>query len=157
VYFAQISGAKYLAVGIYALASITDVLDGIIARRCNCITNLGKILDPIGDKMMCIAVLVCLTVDRLIPVWVVIVVCAKEVMLICGGALARNRSAGFVQPSNFLGKAATAAFFIVCVGLMVFGDYLAGTPANILISLAVLLTLTAFAGYAVKFVRILKK
>ena len=145
-----------MAVGVYAIASITDVLDGIIARKYGCITNLGKILDPIGDKMMCIAVLVCLAIDKLIPVWVVIVVFAKEIILVCGGAFIRKRSKGFVQPSNFLGKAATVTFFIVCVGLMLFSDYLAGKPADILISLAVVLTLAAFVGYAAKFVRIVK-
>ena len=155
-YFMETSSVKILAVGVYAIASITDVLDGIIARKYGCITNLGKILDPIGDKMMCIAVLGCLAVDKLIPVWIVVVVIVKEIVLVCGGAFVRKRSQGFVQPSNFLGKAATVTFFIVCVGLMLFSNYLAGLPAEILISIALLLTLAAFVGYAIRFMRIVK-
>ena len=104
-----------------------------------------------------LAVLVCLTVDRLIPVWAVVIVIVKEVALVCGGALARKNSQGFVQPSNVLGKAATVTFFIVGGGLMLFSDKLAGTPANILISIALALTLAAFVGYAVKYAHIVKK
>ena len=61
---------KYVALTVFIFAGATDVLDGILARKFNWITNVGKILDPIADKSMQITVLICLAVDDfLIPWW----------------------------------------------------------------------------------------
>ncbi|MBR2181146.1 MAG: CDP-alcohol phosphatidyltransferase family protein, partial [Oscillospiraceae bacterium] len=71
VFFSDSPHAYAYAAGVYALAGITDVLDGIIARKFNLITKLGKILDPLADKMMTITVFVCISIAGLIPWWII--------------------------------------------------------------------------------------
>lgn len=71
---------------IFVLAGITDLLDGYIARRYKMITNWGKLMDPLADKSMLMTVLVSLWILELIPLFVVVVVIVKEVLLILGAA-----------------------------------------------------------------------
>ena len=69
-YFLDGGKVKVFAAAVYALATLTDFLDGFIARKYNLITNLGRVLDPIGDKLMTLAVVSCITIDRIIrPVY----------------------------------------------------------------------------------------
>ena len=70
---------KYIALAIFFLAGATDVIDGILARRFNWITNLGKILDPIADKSMQITVLICMSIDTLLPWWLPAFFVIKEI------------------------------------------------------------------------------
>ena len=69
---------KVAAAAVYAVASFTDFLDGFIARKYGLISNMGKILDPVGDKLMTLAVLTCITVDGVIPVWLCSPRCLKK-------------------------------------------------------------------------------
>ena len=61
-YFSDLPGANWIAAAIYLAAAMTDVLDGYIARKFNLITRLGRVLDPLADKMMAFCVLVCIII-----------------------------------------------------------------------------------------------
>lgn len=154
VYFSGLEHARLLAAGVYALATFTDILDGHIARKHNLITNLGKVLDPLGDKMLTVAVLACLAIEGVIPGWIVFIVVGKEAMMGLGGLVIHRHAKVEIPPSNYVGKIATALFFVICVVLMVFDPD--KTVSVILISFAVFVSLVAFVHYLRHFIGIMK-
>lgn len=154
-YFSKIEGSVLLAVTIFVVAAITDILDGMIARRFNKTSNLGKILDPLGDKMMTISVLACITIDRIIPFWAVMVLLVKECLMGLGGFyLYQKRS--FMPPSNFFGKSSTVVFFLACVILLLFRDLPKPWP-TIIISVAIAVMAAAFVNYFVIFIKLITR
>jgi len=155
VYFSGLENATVYAALIYALACFTDVLDGYIARKYQMTSDLGKILDPLGDKMITLAVLICITVDQIIPFWAVIVYAAKELLMALGGLVLHKR-AGNIPKSNVLGKVATAIFFVVCSILMLFPE-IPGNIASILICVAIGGMLVAFGGYLATFLSMIRR
>lgn len=114
------SGRTKSAVVVFLLSGLTDVLDGFIARKFNCISSLGKILDPLADKLTQLTAFVCLYFSELVPVWMPIVYFVKELGTTVGAFLVlKNRRV--VVKSNVFGKLATLFVFVfVCVDI-VFG------------------------------------
>ena len=154
VYFSGMKNAHLLALLVYALATFTDFLDGYLARKNNCITNLGKVLDPLGDKLMALSVLTCLTIDGRIPLWAVIVLLVKEIIMGIGGFYIYKKSA-FMPPSNYFGKTSTVVLFIACVILIAFKDL--PKPWPILIrSIAIGIAVIAFINYLIVFIKLLR-
>ena len=154
-YFLDGHDIKIYAILIYALASLTDFLDGFIARRFKAASKLGKFLDPLGDKLMTVSAMVCITIDALIPAWAVIVTGTKEIMMAIGGLIVRNKNGAEIPPSNLLGKISTVLFFLACVTLMLFRDI----PRNIavlLISVAVAFAFAALVSYFITYINIMK-
>ncbi len=89
---------------VYIAACATDVLDGIIARRFDMITDAGKLLDPLADKMMIIAMVITFTVMGMYPLFVVLVIVIKELLMIAGGVFLLNKE--IVVHANIIGKLA---------------------------------------------------
>ena len=85
VFFQPAPDAHRWAVLIYLTAFLTDVADGWIARHFNQITKLGRILDPLADKLMTFTVIICITADGIIPLWAVVVFFLKELTMAIGG------------------------------------------------------------------------
>ena len=154
VYFSGIEHAHLLAVIVYALATFTDFLDGYLARKNNQITNLGKVLDPLGDKMLTTAVLVCLLIDGVIPGWLVLIVVIKEAMMGLGGLVIHRKAHVEIPPSNYIGKTATVLFFVTCAVLILFD--IETKIAAIMVSVAVAVSIAAFISYLCRFIRIMK-
>ena len=154
-YFADKNEVKLLAILIFAAASLSDFLDGFIARKFQATSNLGRILDPLGDKLMMISVLVCITIDGIIPVWAVIVACVKEVIMAIGGYVVHRVSKGAVPQSNLIGKASTVFFFLVCFVLMLF-RFIPNKAATGLISAVLLFMLIALASYVHTYIKYMK-
>jgi CDP-diacylglycerol--glycerol-3-phosphate 3-phosphatidyltransferase len=140
---------------VYVVASVTDVLDGKIARKYNLTSSLGRILDPLGDKMMTAAVIVCITIDKVIPVWAVIIFVVKECLMGLGGLVLYNKLDD-MPPSNYFGKASTVVFFAVCVILMLFRQ-IPPQAAAIMIGVALGVMVLAFGTYLFRFIRLLKR
>ena len=88
----------------YLAAMLTDALDGIIARKFNQITALGKLLDPLADKLMALAVLITFFTKGIVPPVVLAVVLIKELLMIIGGAIVVKR--GYATTANVYGKVA---------------------------------------------------
>ncbi|MDR0491289.1 MAG: CDP-alcohol phosphatidyltransferase family protein [Oscillospiraceae bacterium] len=155
VYFVDERDVKLYAVLIYALASFSDFLDGFIARRFEASSKLGKVLDPMGDKLMTVSVMVCITIDGVIPIWAVLVAGVKEILMAIGGFLVHKFAGVEMPPSNLIGKSSTVVFFLVCLTLMLFRD-IPGNTATILISVAVALTFIALLSYINTYVAVMK-
>ncbi|MBM6937030.1 CDP-diacylglycerol--glycerol-3-phosphate 3-phosphatidyltransferase [Pseudoflavonifractor phocaeensis] len=152
VFFRDDPNAHYWAAGVYALAFFTDIADGWIARHFNQITRLGRILDPLADKLMTLTVILCITIAGIIPVWAVVVFFLKE-LLMGIGALVMYRRMDDVISSNWLGKASTGGFFVVCAALVLFPQ-IPSTWATVLISCALALTIAALISYVVQYLQV---
>ena len=151
VFFQPWPDAHTWAALIYLIAFLTDIADGWIARRFNQITKLGRILDPLADKLMTFTVIVCITADHIIPLWAVVVFFCKELTMAIGGCLMYQRL-GDVIPSNWLGKASTGVFFLVCAALVLF-PAIPRPWATGLITFSLALTLAALASYICQYWR----
>ena len=117
----------YIALFIFLLAGLTDVIDGYLARRNNWITKLGKILDPFADKLMQCTVLICLLIDGLIPWWFVVPFFAKELFtLIAGFCVIKKRDVAVV--SKWYGKLTVCIFYATIAASIVFADFLSSKP-----------------------------
>ncbi len=155
VYFGGGQYAHYWAGGVYALATFTDFLDGYIARKYDLISRLGRVLDPLADKLMAFTVLVSLVIKGLIPWWAAAIYFFKEAFMGIG-ALLQYKKIDDVPPSNFLGKFSTVFFFAVCLAIMLVpGMYT--WLAITLICVALSFTLAAFFNYLLKFLRLTRK
>jgi CDP-diacylglycerol--glycerol-3-phosphate 3-phosphatidyltransferase len=110
---------RWATVALCLAAAVTDVLDGYIARRFNEISDLGKILDPLADKVFVAMLVILLLVQGALPLWFVLVVLGRDI-LILGGGLVVERRFGVVLPSNYPGKAAVVALSLMLL-LVVIG------------------------------------
>ena len=107
---------------VFIIACLTDIADGYIARKYDMITQLGKFLDPLADKAMAVMVIIAFTIRGILPLWVTIVIFAKELMMGIGGMIAA-RHINKIIPSNKFGKIA-AAIFNISIGTCFLYKYL---------------------------------
>ena len=148
--------AQCAAVGIYALACITDALDGRIARSRNLITDFGKFMDPIADKLLVMSALIVLTAQGRMPDWACILMLARE-FLVSGFRLVAVEG-GRVIAAGPLGKLKTVFQMLATIALMLLapaqGAPLLGQAgvifANVLLYIAVALTVVSGADYLIR-------
>lgn len=136
------SGDPMGALVLYTAAMLTDVLDGWIARHYQQITSLGKLLDPVSDKLCLLTILGLFVSDGQIPVWFFAVVLAKEIIFAAGSIFALKR--GVVVSALPIGKAATAVFVIS----VIFRFLMQRAVADVLLGLSLLLSIAAMAWYS---------
>lgn len=108
-----LKGDYVLSFVFLTISGLTDVLDGFIARKFNFITNFGKLIDPLADKATQISVLTVLTIQNVIPSWILIVVIVKECAMIAGASFLYGKE--FVVSSKWYGKLSTVLFYIAIV------------------------------------------
>ena len=157
VYFRTSAEPKYAALAIFAAASLTDMLDGYLARKLNQMTDFGKLFDPLADKLMVLSAMVCQAVTGVFPWAAVIVVACKELVMVLGGLFMLSRDV--VVYSNIVGKAAQVCFILSLI-LSFFHVPLAewGTRLDlILLWITVGLAVLAMVVYAAEYLRSLKK
>lgn len=108
---------KYIATAIFIVASLTDMADGKIARKYNLVTNFGKFMDPLADKLLVCSAMICLVeIDRL-AAWIVIVIIARE-FIISGFRLIAAEN-GVVIAANYWGKFKTVSQMIMIILLLI--------------------------------------
>ena len=149
-------GLRHAALGVFAAASLTDLLDGYLARKLNQITDFGKLFDPLADKLMVLTALVCQGIAGVFPWSAIAVVGAKELVMVLGGLLMLSHNV--VVFSNIVGKTAQV-FFILSLILSFFHDELAawGTQLDIIfLWITVGIALLAMVIYAVGAVKSLR-
>ena len=111
------SASKWIALVIFAAASITDTLDGYIARRDNLITDFGKFMDPLADKLLVCSALICFVELDKLPAWMVIIIIARE-FIISGFRLIAAEN-GVVIAANYWGKFKTVSQMIMIILLLI--------------------------------------
>lgn len=154
VYFSASPSAMMMALGIFIIAGITDILDGYIARRYNLTSIIGTALDPLADKLMLLTTLTCLYLSGHLPVIILIIMYLKELTLVATGLYMYFHKSKIVIPSNIFGKLATVVFSIAVVLTMLRPD---GQLHIILLYSALLFKLIAFSSYAIHFFTHTKK
>ena len=146
------------AMMVFLLAGATDVVDGYLARRYKWITNLGKVLDPLADKLMQCTVLVCMLIKSLIPAWLVIPFIIKELLILSGG-LFMIKKRDVVAVSNVFGKATVVFFYAAVVFCITARDFLADNPVLLCVVCALVLfvAMSALVNYVISYFKTLKK
>lgn len=138
---------KWIALAIFILASLTDLLDGKIARKYNLVTNFGKFMDPLADKLLVCSALICLIELDKIPAWMVIVIIARE-FIISGFRLVASDN-GVVIAASYWGKFKTN-FQMIAVCLLIADIAAIGVITQIILWIAVILTVVSLVDYLVK-------
>ena len=142
---------NYIAVGVFIIASLTDMLDGKIARKYNLVTNFGKFMDPLADKLLVSSALICMIEMGMLPAWIVIIIISRE-FIITGFRLIAAEG-GLVIAASWWGKIKTVTQMIMII-LLLLG--VQGIIATILIFLATLFTVISGVDYIVKNISILR-
>lgn len=145
---------KWIALSIFIVASLTDLLDGKIARKYNLVTNFGKFMDPLADKLLVCSALICLIELERIPSWMVIVIIARE-FIISGFRLVASDN-GVVIAASYWGKFKTT-FQMVAVCLMIADIAALQMVTAIVTWIAVILTVVSLIDYLMKNKEVMKE
>lgn len=113
IVFYIFTGNYILAFVIFTISGLTDIIDGFLARKFNLISNFGKLMDPLADKLTQIATLTSLVITDIIPIWILIIVLFKEFIMIVGASFLYGKDV--VVYSKWYGKLATVLFYIAIV------------------------------------------
>ena len=138
---------KWIALAIFIIASLTDLLDGKIARKYNLVTNFGKFMDPLADKLLVCSALICLVALNRIPAWIVIVIIARE-FIISGFRLIASDN-GVVIAASYWGKFKTT-FQMVMICLMIADIAAISLLTTVVMWAALVLTVVSLVDYLVK-------
>ena len=137
---------------LFIVASLTDLFDGKIARKYNLVTNFGKFMDPLADKLLVCSELICLIELGQLPAWVVIIIISRE-FIISGFRLVAADN-GVVIAASYWGKFKTT-FQMAAVILMIFNIPALTLVTNIVVVIAVALTIISLVDYVAKNIKIL--
>lgn len=142
-----ITGAadKWIALAIFVVASLTDTLDGYLARRDNLVTNFGKFMDPLADKLLVCSAMICLIDTGSLPSWVVIIIIARE-FIISGFRLIASDN-GIVIAASWWGKLKTISQMIMVIVLIADLGGIFDTIGAIFIVIATVLTIVSLLDY----------
>ena len=152
-----VAGSKWIATVLFCAASITDFLDGHIARKYNLVTNFGKFMDPLADKLLVCSALIALVDLNRIAAWIVIIIIARE-FIISGFRLVASDN-GVVIAASYWGKFKTT-FQMLMIIFTIFNIYLENDVldviSNILVYVALALTVISLIDYMLKNKDVLK-
>ena len=147
---------RYIALAIFIIASLTDMLDGKIARKYNLITNFGKLMDPLADKLLVCSAMICLIATGQLAAWIVIVIIARE-FIISGFRLVASDN-GIVIAASYWGKFKTVFQMAMTIVLILNIDHpIMLLLGQILTYIALALTVISLIDYVWKNKSVLKE
>lgn len=139
---------------VFVIATITDKIDGTIARKMNLVTDFGKFLDPIADKLLVSSALICLTADGTLPAWITIVIIGREFIISAFRLVCADT--GKTVAATWWGKSKTIAQMVTIIVLLLNIPQLA-ILETILIYVSLALTVVSLVDYFVKNINVLKE
>ena len=145
---------KWTALALFIIASLTDLVDGKLARKYGLVTNFGKFMDPLADKLLVCSALICLVELSRIPAWVVIIIIAREFVI--SGIRLIAADDGVVISASKWGKVKTV-FQMIMVGFMIGNLPIFDLLTALLMWIALALTLISLIDYIAKNIGIFKK
>ncbi len=140
--------ANYIAVAIFIVASLTDLLDGKIARKYHLVTNFGKFMDPLADKLLVCSALICLVEMERLAAWMVIVIISRE-FIISGFRLIASDN-GVVIAASYWGKFKTTFQMVMIVLLILNLGGVFSIITEVVTWIALILTVVSLVDYLVK-------
>lgn len=140
--------SDYIALTIFIVASLTDLLDGKIARKYNLVTNFGKFMDPLADKLLVCSAMICLVELERLAAWMVIVIIARE-FIISGFRLIASDN-GVVIAASYWGKFKTTFQMVMIVLLILNLGGVFDTLELVVTWIALILTVVSLVDYLVK-------
>ena len=141
----------YMALAVFIIASLTDMLDGKIARKYNLITNFGKFMDPLADKLLVCSAMICLVEMRRLAAWIVIVIISRE--FISSGFRLVAADKGVVIAAGYWGKLKTVfQMVMICLLILNNGRFLPGNTlfeilTGVVTGIALVLTVVSLIDY----------
>ena len=147
------SANKWIALVIFCVASLTDMLDGKIARARNLVTNFGKFRDPLADKLLVCSAMICMIPTGKLAAWIVIVIIARE-FIISGFRLVAADS-GIVIAASYWGKFKTVAQMAMIIVLLADFGGVFDMIGTVLIWVSLVLTVVSLVDYVAKNVQVL--
>ena len=147
---------KYIAVAIFIIASLTDILDGKIARKYNLVINFGKFMDPLADKLLVCSAMICLVATGQLASWIVIIIISREFIISGFRLIAADN--GIVIAASYWGKFKTV-FQMLMIIVLILDIQNAGFQVLgvILTYVALVLTVVSLIDYIVKNKQVLKE
>ncbi len=146
---------NYIAVGIFIVASLTDMLDGKIARKYNLVTNFGKFMDPLADKLLVCSAMICLIETGQLEAWIVIIIIARE-FIISGFRLVASDN-GVVIAASYWGKFKTTFQMLMVIVLIIdIPHVIFDWIGFVLIYVSLALTIVSLLDYVIKNKDVLK-
>ena len=139
---------------VFVIATITDKIDGTIARKYNLVTDFGKFLDPIADKLLVCSALICLTADGTIPAWITIVIIGREFIISAFRLVCADT--GKTVAASWWGKSKTIAQMVTIIVLLMNIPQLS-ILETVLIYVSLVLTVVSLVDYFVKNKDVLKE
>ncbi len=147
---------RYLAVAIFILASLTDLADGKIARKYNLVTNFGKFMDPLADKLLVGAAMICLVDTGELAAWIVVIIISRE-FIISGFRLVASDN-GVVIAASYWGKFKTVSQMVMIVMLILNFDHpIYQAACTVVTYIALILTVISLIDYIYKNLSVLKE
>ena len=136
---------RYISLALFVVASVTDWLDGYLARKNNLVTNFGKFMDPLADKLLVCSAMICMIELNRLPAWFVIIIIGRE-FIISGFRLIAAEN-GIVIAANYWGKFKTASQMIMIILLILHFDGIFVTLEQLFIWLSLALTIISLITY----------
>ena len=146
---------KWIALVLFIVASLTDMLDGKIARKYNLVTNFGKFMDPLADKLLVCSAMICLIEKGQLAAWIVIIIIAREFIISGFRLIAAEK--GVVIAAGIWGKLKTVVQMVmVCFLIGNLGGKVIFVIEQVLIYAALVLTIISLIDYLVSNINVLK-
>ena len=143
------SADKWIALAIFVIASLTDTLDGYLARKYHLVTNFGKFMDPLADKLLVCSALICFTATGQLAAWITIIIIAREFIISGFRLIAADN--GIVIAASYWGKFKTVSQMIMIILMIMNLDNAVFQGAiTLFVVIAVALTIISLIDYIVK-------
>lgn len=136
---------RYISLALFVVASVTDWFDGYLARKNNLVTNFGKFMDPLADKLLVCSAMICMIELNRLPAWFVIIIIGRE-FIISGFRLIAAEN-GIVIAANYWGKFKTVSQMIMIILLILHFDGIFVTLEQLFIWLSLALTIISLITY----------